>query len=108
MAKKKAASVKPLTKTELFTNIAEATGLTKKDIAAVFEALTEQIANSVSKKGPRQFTLPGLIKVVVQHKEAQPKRQVRNPGTGEMVWAAPKKAHDVIKVRALKALKDMG
>ena len=40
-------------------------------------------------------------------KEALPKRQVRNPGTGEMVWAKPKPAHDQIKVRPLKALKDM-
>ncbi|MEC7598825.1 MAG: HU family DNA-binding protein, partial [Planctomycetota bacterium] len=33
--------------------------------------------------------------------------QVRNPATGEMVWAAPKPARRVVKVRPLKALKDM-
>ncbi|MFT7643695.1 MAG: nucleoid DNA-binding protein [Pirellulaceae bacterium] len=108
MAKKKATTApKALTKTQLYANVAEATGLSKKDISAVFDALTEQIKDSVSKKGPRQFTLPGLIKIVVKHKEALPRREVRNPGTGLMVWADPKPAHDQIKVRPLKALKDM-
>lgn len=87
--------------------MAEATGLSKKDVASVLDALTAQISAAVSKKGPGQFTIPGLCKVVVQNKPATKKRQVRNPSTGEMVWAEPKPARRVIKVRALKALKDM-
>jgi nucleoid DNA-binding protein len=104
---KKTAAAKPLTKTELFNNIAEATNLSKKDVAAVFDALTAQVSSSVTSGGPGAFTLPGLLKIVVQHKPATKKRQVRNPATGEMVWSGPKPARDVIKVRPLKALKDM-
>ena len=104
MAKKKAAA-KPPTKTELYGNLAEATGLTKKEIGAVMDALAGEVAKSVKAAG--QFTLPGLLKVVVQHRPATKKRQVRSPATGEMVWAAPKPARNVIKVRALKNLKEM-
>ena len=106
MAKK--SGPKPPTKSEIMNNIAEATGHTKKEVAAFFEALTSEIEKNVAKKGgPGQFTIPGLCKIVVQDKPAMPKREVRNPGTGEMVWAKPRPARKVVKVRPLKGLKDM-
>ena len=96
------------TKSEIMNNIAEATGHTKKEIATFFDALNAEIEKNVAGKvGPGQFTIPGLCKIVVQDKPAMPKREVRNPGTGEMVWAKPRPARRVIKVRALKGLKDM-
>ncbi len=105
MAKK--TGPKAPTKSESMNNMAEATGHTKKEIAAFFEALTSEIAKNCQAGGPGQFTIPGLCKIVVQDKPAMPKREVRNPGTGEMVWAKPRPARQVIKVRALKGLKDM-
>ena len=36
-----------------------------------------------------------------------PWTEVRNPATGEMIWAKPKPARNIVKVRPLKALKDM-
>ena len=99
---------KPPTKSEIMNNIAEATGLTKKEVAAVFEALTGEIQKNIAGKGgPGQFTIPGLCKVVVKDRPALPKREVRNPGTGEMVWAKPRPASRQVKVRPLKGLKDM-
>jgi nucleoid DNA-binding protein len=104
---KVAAGPKPLTKMQIFQNIAEATELNKKQVAAVFDALREEIGKSISKKGPGQFTIPDLCKVVLVQKKALPRRQVRNPATGEMIWADPKPASQAIKVRPLKKLKDM-
>ena len=106
---KKTGGPKPPTKTEILTAIAEATDLSKKDIAAVFEALTGQIADAIGKKGPGAFTIPGLCKIVVQHKPAQPaKKGVPNPfKPGELMDVAAKPARNVVKVRPLKALKDM-
>jgi len=101
------AAPKAPTKTEIYNRLAEATSLTKKDIDAVFKALSEEIAQEMSKKGSGQFTLPGLCKIVVADMPAKPKRKVRNPGTGEMIWADPKPASRKIKIRVLKALKDM-
>lgn len=103
----KASGPKPLTKMQIFQTIADTTELTKKDVAAVFDALRDEIEKAVAKKGPGQFTIPDLCKIVVVDKKAQPKRQVRNPATGEMIWADPKPASTAIKVRPLKKLKDM-
>ena len=106
MAKK--TGVKPPTKSQIMNNLAEATGLSKKEITGVFEALTDEIQRNIaSKNSAGQFTIPGLCKIVVVDKKALPKRQVRNPGTGEMVWAKPRPASRAVKVRPLKGLKDM-
>jgi nucleoid DNA-binding protein len=107
MAKAAAKVEKPLTKVQLFTNLAEKTGLSKKQIAEVFDALKEEIASAVGKKGVGTFVIPDLCKVVRHQKKALPKRQVRNPQTGEMIWADPKPASTTVKVRPLKKLKDM-
>ncbi|GIW98700.1 MAG: DNA-binding protein [Pirellulaceae bacterium] len=104
---KAAAKKKPLTKTEIYNELAERTGLTKKQVAEFFDALSDLIAENIGKKGPRVFQLPNLCKIVAVDKPAQPKRQVRNPATGEMIWAAPKPASVQVRVRPLKKLKDM-
>jgi nucleoid DNA-binding protein len=105
----KAAAKKPPTKTEVFASISEATGVAKKDVAAVFDSLVDEIGKALSKKGSQAFTIPGLCKIVVQHKPAQPaKKNVPNPfKPGEFMDVAAKPAKNVVKVRALKKLKDM-
>ena len=101
-------AAKPPTKSEIMNNLAEETGLTKKEVAAVLEALTSEIEKNIAKRGSAgMFTIPGLCKIVVKDKPALPKREVRNPGTGEMVWAKPRPASKQVKIRPLKGLKDM-
>ena len=103
----KDAAQKPPTKTEVFTNIAEATGLSKKDVGAVLESLNEEIAKSLGESGPGTFTIHGLCKIVVQRKPATPEREGINPFTGEKTTFKAKPARNVVKVRPLKKLKDM-
>jgi nucleoid DNA-binding protein len=103
----KTAAKKPPTKTEIYGAIAESTGLAKKDVGAVFDAMNDEIAKALSKKGPQTFTLPGLCKIVVQHKPATPAREGVNPFTGEKTMFKAKPARNVVKVRPLKKLKDM-
>jgi nucleoid DNA-binding protein len=100
-------AAKPPSKTEVFTSIAEQTGLTKRDVNAVFEALNDQIKKAVSGRGPKTFTIHGICKIVVQHKPATKERQGTNPFTGEPTTFKAKPARNVIKVRPLKKLKDM-
>lgn len=106
---KAAAPKKPLTKSQIFTNIAEATGLTRKQVAGVFDALTEEIRKSLSSKGPGVFQVPGLIKVVKQYVPARKaQKNVPNPfKPGEFMDRPAKPAGYKIKVRALKGLKSM-
>ena len=91
-------------------SIAESTGLSKKDVSAVFDALAEEIQANIGKKtGPGMFTIPGLCKIVVQRKPAtKAKKGVPNPfKPGELMDVAAKPARNVVKIRPLKALKEM-
>ncbi|MBM4094307.1 MAG: DNA-binding protein, partial [Planctomycetes bacterium] len=60
------ATTKPPTKTEIFAAIAETTGLNKKQVSAVFDALAAEIKKTIGKRGGAgQFTVPGLCKINV-------------------------------------------
>ncbi len=108
MAKAAAAPAKKApTKTEVFNAIAEETGLTKKQVGEVLDALAGEIRKSLAKRGAGMFTIPGLVKLTRKDVPAKPARMVRNPATGEMMQAKPKPASVTVRVRALKALKDM-
>lgn len=99
---------KPPTKSEIYTRIAEDTGLTKKDVVAVFESLSGQIKKNLGGRGgPGMFTLPGLLKMRVVKKPATKARKGVNPFTGEEMMFKAKPASKTVKVAALKGLKDM-
>ena len=100
-------SAKPATKSEILSKIAETTQLSRKQVASVFDALSGLIKSAVCKKGPGVFALSGLMKIVVVHKPATPERKDINPFTKQEQIFAAKPARKVIKVRPLKALKDM-
>lgn len=102
-----AASAKPPSKSELLSKISEETGLTKKEIGAVFESLSKQIKKNVGGKGPGLFTVPGLMKIKVIKKPATKARKGINPFTKEETTFKAKPARKVVKILPLKALKDM-
>ncbi len=102
------AAPKPITKTEIYTNIAESTGLSKKQVSEVFDALNDQIEKALVGRGSAEvFTLPGIAKFVVQKKAATKEREGINPFTGEKTIFKAKPASKVVKIRPLKKLKDM-
>lgn len=101
------AASKAPTKSEIFANIAEDTGLTKKDVAAVFESLAGQIKKNLGSRGPGLFAIPGLMKMRVVKKPATKARKGVNPFTGQEMMFKAKPASKVVKVAALKGLKDM-
>jgi len=109
----KAATKKAPTKAEIMNNIATSASrnlsqpLTKRDVAAVFDALAAEIKKNVGRKGPGQFAIPGLCKITVVHKPATKARKGINPFTGEEAMFKAKPARNVIKIRPLKSLKDM-
>ncbi len=101
---------KPMTKSALFAEIAENTGLTKKEVAAVFDELTSIIHRHLRKRGGvGAFTLPGLLKIKAVKKPARPaKKGVPNPfKPGELMDIPAKPATVKVKVTPLKKLKEM-
>jgi nucleoid DNA-binding protein len=100
-------AAKPAPKSQVFQELAETTGLSRKQVASVFEQYENIIRREVGKKGPGVVTLPGLLKIKRVHKPATPARQGRNPATGEPMMIKAKPARTVVKVLALKNLKQM-
>ncbi|WP_028224146.1 HU family DNA-binding protein [Paraburkholderia ferrariae] len=94
------------TKASLATHVAERAGVEPKAAKAVLAALEDTILGSVHKKGAGEFTLSGLLKIVVQAVPAKKKRFGKDPFTGQERWFPAKPASVRIKARALKKLKD--
>ena len=97
----------PLKKSELFSHVADCTELSRKEISAVFDILSDVIHKHLKKGGPGEFTMPGLMKCKVIRKPATKARKGVNPFTGEETMFKAKPARNVIKVRPLKRLKEM-
>lgn len=107
-AKKVVARRKPLTKSGIVNQIVDDTGLTRVQVNAMFESLSHAIECQVGPKAAAgHFTIPGLCKIVRTFKPAKKARKGINPFTGEETMFKAKPAHYVVKVRALKKLKDM-
>ncbi|HWN80858.1 MAG TPA: HU family DNA-binding protein [Candidatus Udaeobacter sp.] len=92
-------------KGQIVGNIAEKTGLTRKQVVSVFDAMTAMLQQDL-KSGPKTFSLAGLAKFTVQYKPATKARKGINPFTGQEAMFKAKPARNVVKIRALKALKD--
>jgi nucleoid DNA-binding protein len=95
------------TKGQILSELADKTGLSKKDVGGLFDELTGLIERHISKKGIGEFTLPGLLKITTVHKKAQKARKGINPFTGQETTFKAKPARTVVKVRPLKKLKAM-
>jgi len=109
MAKKASAVKESMTKTQVLSEIAESTGLSKKEVASVFEELSVVIDRHIRKRAVGQFTLPGLLKIKTVKKPARKARKgVPNPfRPGELMDVAAKPATTKVKILPLKKLKDM-
>ena len=96
---------KGLTKTQMISEIATKTGLTRKQVKDVFIAITGIVENEI--KSHKSVTLFDLIKIVSKTKKATSERSGTNPFTGEATTFKACPAKEVIKAKALKRLKDM-
>ncbi len=95
-----------LTKSQIVTEIATQTDLTRKEVGAVLEELTHLVDRSIRKRAVGEFTLPGLLKVITVKKPAKKARKGINPFTSEEQMFKAKPASIAVKVRPLKKLKD--
>ena len=98
---------KPATKSATYQRLAEATGLSRKQVSAFFDELSNLIKSELSRKGPGVFNVPGLLKIKRVEKPATKARQGRNPQTGEPIMIKAKPKRTVVRALALKGLKEM-
>ena len=95
-----------MTKTQILTEIAENTELSRKQVTAVLDELEVLIQRSIKKRALGEFTIPGLMKITTVKKPATKARKGVNPFTGEETTFKAKPASVAVKVRPLKKLKD--
>ncbi|MGQ0634724.1 MAG: HU family DNA-binding protein [Planctomycetaceae bacterium] len=103
-----AAVAKPrsISKSEILKTLSEESGLSKKQVSSVLESLASLVGKNIGKKGPGVIALPGLVKIKVVNKPAQPARK----GVmvlGQLRDLPAKPASRKVRVLPLKALKDM-
>ena len=93
-----------MSKTELIEAIASQSGLEKKQVSAVLDALSDVVYKEL--KAQHEVVIPGLLKLTSVTKPAVPEREGINPFTKQPTIFKAKPARTVIKPRPLKALKD--
>ena len=85
-----------MTKSQVQAELAERTGLSKKQV----KSFLEDLAGLAYKEAENGFTLPGLGKLVLVNRKA---RMGRNPATGETISIPAKR---VVKFRVAKVCKE--
>jgi len=98
---------KPPTKSEILNHLANDTGFSRKEVSMVLDSLAGLIGNNLKPRSVGIFNLPGLLKIKVIKKPARKARKGINPFTGEETMFKAKPASRVVKITALKGLKDM-
>ena len=91
-------AAKPMTKSQLISEMADKLNVTKKDANGYLDMLSAIAYKETKKSGT--FVLPGFGKLVKVQRKA---RMGRNPATGEVIKI---KAKTVVKFRVAKACKD--
>lgn len=87
-----------MTKAQLMGTLAEKTGIAKKDVVSLMDALVDMAYNEVKRGGV--FVLPGFGKLVKVNRKA---RMGVNPATGAKIQIPAK---TVVKFRLAKAAKE--
>ncbi len=87
-----------LTKSQILSDLSDKTGLSKKDVGAVMDAMLALAYKEVKKSG--EFMINGMGKLVKVKRSA---RMGRNPATGETIKIPAK---TVVKFRVAKACKE--
>ncbi len=97
----------PFNRSAIKVHLAEHAGVNKNQVGLILEELANLMHRHLRSGSAGEFTLSGLLKCVVKHKPATKSRRGTNPFTGESMTFKAKPARNVIKVRALKRLKEM-
>src|SRR4051812_27008714 len=93
----------PLTQTQLVSQLAEDTELSKADIKNVISALEDLVLAQLGEA--EKVKIGSLVQLEVKLKPATKAREGRNPATGETITIAAKPASVALKARPLAKAK---
>ncbi len=107
MAKAKTGGKKALTKSQVYTQLAEATDMKKADIVKVMDAFADLVKSQLGPKGPGIFTLPGIARFKLRKIPAQKGGVEKiNPLTGQKYITKDKPAQNKVSIRPVKAFSE--
>ena len=113
-AKKPAAPARKVTavsnrfsKTQIISELATNTQMTRKQVNSVLDELVVLVERHVKKRSVGEFVLAGLIKIHTVKRPAKKSYKGTNPFTGKQTTFKARPASVAVKVHALKGLKDM-
>jgi nucleoid DNA-binding protein len=100
-------TAKRMSKAQIIAELAEKSGLSKKDIQNVFTVLLELVDREMGKRGPGEFVIPDIIKMKVKQIAARKERKGIDPFTKEERIFPAKPASKKIRATPLKKFKDL-
>ncbi len=96
-----------LTKSQIIAALAQESGLDKKAVNGVLDALASLIKKELGPQGPGEVTIPNLVKLKAKATPAIEERQGLNPFTKQPTVIKAKPASLKVRATPVKALKDM-
>jgi nucleoid DNA-binding protein len=99
-------TVKRMTKVQIIKELAEKTGMSKKDVQGVLAGLLELVKRELGKRGPGEFVIPDIIKLKVKTIPARKERKGLDPFTKQERIFPAKPASKRVRATTLKKLKD--
>jgi nucleoid DNA-binding protein len=96
-----------MTKTQFILAMAERSGLDKRQVTAVFDALQALIKEQLGPQGPGELAVMNLLKLKVKETAATPEREGLHPITKEKTVIKAKPATRKVRATAMKGLKDL-
>ncbi|UVW36334.1 HU family DNA-binding protein [SAR92 clade bacterium H455] len=94
-------------KTQIISELATNSGLTRKQVNTLLTELATLVERHVKKRSVGEFVLAGLIKIHTVKRPAKKAYKGINPFTGKETTFKARPASVAVKVHALKGLKDM-
>jgi DNA-binding protein HU-beta len=92
-----------LTQSQLTSEVAERSGLSKSDAKAALTALEEVVLDQLA--DAEKVRIGGVVQLVVRVKDATKARPGRNPATGEEITISAKPASVTLRARPLAKAK---
>lgn len=96
-----------LTKTQVLISLAEGSGLDKKAVVAVLDAITTLAKRELGKAGSGELVIPGIVKLKAKDTPATTDREGLHPITKQPTVIKGKPASRKIRATPIKALKDL-
>ena len=95
-----------MTKAQIVAALAEKSGLDKKAVNNVLEALSDLIKKELGQDGPGEITIPNVVKLKAKLTPATQDREGVNPFTKQPTVIKGKPASLKVRAAPVKALKD--